>query len=101
MVALLDQMCGFFQDSPDNALSLELTVMSFKAFDVVECAALVVNNHGIVILIMNEYGFYGKAHTIHSSGQIEWLKNSVDDGSVQAGGKQRICSRDGYAIPLV
>ena len=31
MVDLLDQMCEFFQDSPDNALSLELTVMSFKA----------------------------------------------------------------------
>ena len=39
-------------------------------------------------------------HTIHSSGQIEWFKNSVDDRSVQVGEKQRICTIDGYAMPL-
>ena len=38
--------------------------------------------------------------TIHSSGQIEWFKNSVDDRPVQVGGKQRICTIDGYAMPL-
>ena len=62
-------------------------------FDVVQCAAL-------VNLIMNEYACYGKGHTIHSSRQIEWFKNSVDDRSVQVGGKQRICTIDGYAMPL-
>ena len=66
----------------------------------VQCAALVQTNHGIVNLIMNEYACYGKGHTIHSSGQIEWFKNSVDDRSVQVGGKQRICTTDGYAMPL-
>ena len=49
---------------------------------------------------MNEYACYCKGHTIHSSGQIEWFKNSVDDRSVQVGGKQRICTIDGYAMPL-
>ena len=49
---------------------------------------------------MNEYMCYGKGHTIHSSGQIEWFKNSVDDRSVQVGGKQRICTIDGYTMPL-
>ena len=53
----------------------------------VQCAALVETNHGIVNLIMNEYACYGKGHTIHSSGQIEWFKNSVDDRSVEVGGK--------------
>ena len=50
---------------------------------------------------MNEYAYYGKGCTIHVSGQIEWFKNSVDDRSVQVGGKQRICSIDGYAMSLV
>ena len=49
---------------------------------------------------MNEYACYGKGHTIHSSGQIKWFKNSVDDRSVQVGGKQRICTIDGYPMPL-
>ena len=49
---------------------------------------------------MNEYACYGRGHTIHSSGQIEWFKNSVDDMSVQVGGKQRICTIDGYAMRL-
>ena len=66
----------------------------------VQCAALVEANHGIVNLIMNEYACYGKGHTIHSSGQIEWFKNYVDDRSVQVGGKQRICTIDGYSMPL-
>ena len=45
--------------------------------DVVQCASLVETKHDIVNLIMNEYACYGKGHTIHSSGQIEWFKNSV------------------------
>ena len=54
-----------------------------QGIDVVQCAALVETDHGIVNLITNEYDCYGKGHTIHSSGQIEWFKNSVDDRSVQ------------------
>ena len=66
-----------------------------QGLDVVQCTALVQTNHSRVNLIMNEYACYGKGHTIHSSGQIEWFKNSVDDRSVQVGGKQRICTIDG------
>ena len=71
-----------------------------QGLDVVQCAALVETNHIIVNLIMKEYACYGKGHTIHSSGQNEWFKNSVDDRSVQVGGKQRICTIDGYSMPL-
>ena len=53
-----------------------------NGLDIVQCAALVNTNHGYVNLIMNEYAYYGKGHTIHSSGQIEWHKNTVDDKSV-------------------
>ena len=67
----------------------------------VQCAGLVETNLGIVNLIINEYACYGKGHTIHSSGQIEWFKNSVDDRSVQVGGKLRICTIDCYPMPLV
>ena len=71
-----------------------------QGLDVVQCAVLVETNHGIVNLIMNEYACYGKGHTIHFSGQIEWFKHSVDDRSVPVGSKQRICTIDGYAMPL-
>ena len=54
-----------------------------QGLDVVQCAAFVETNHGIANLIMNEYACYGKGYTIHSSGQIEWFENSVDDRSVQ------------------
>ena len=69
--------------------------------DLVQCAALVQTNHGIVNLIMNEYAFYGRGHSIHSSAQIGWYTNTVDDKSVQVGGQQRIVTIDGYSIPLV
>ena len=71
-----------------------------QGIDVFQCAALVETNHGIVNLIMNEYACYGKGHTIHSSGHIELFKNSVDDRSMQVVRKQRICTIDGYAMPL-
>ena len=69
--------------------------------DLVQCAALVQTNHGIVNLIMNEYAYYGRGHSIHSSGQIKWYTNTVDDKSVQVGGQQRIVTIDGYSMPLV
>ena len=75
--------------------------LELQGLDVVQCAPLVETNHGIVNLILNKYACYGKGHTIHSSGQIEWFKTSVDDRSVHVGGKQRICTVDGYAMPLV
>ena len=54
--------------------------------DLVQCAALVQTNHGIFNLIMNDYVYYGRGHSIHSSGQLEWYTNIVDNKSVQAGG---------------
>ena len=63
-------------------------------------AALVNTNHGYVNLILNEYAYYGEGHTIHSSGQIEWHKNLVDEKSVKGGGMQCITTLDGYAFPL-
>ena len=71
-----------------------------NGLDIVQCAALVKTNHGYVNLIMNEYAYYGKGHTIHSSGQIEWNKNQVDDRSVKVGGSQCITTLDGYCFLL-
>ena len=59
-----------------------------NGLDIVQWAALVKTNHGYGNLIMNEYDYYGKGHTIHSSGQIEWNKNQVDERSVKVGGSQ-------------
>ena len=69
--------------------------------DLEKCAAQVDTNHGIVNLIMNEYAYYRRGHSIHSSGQIEWYMNTVDDKSVQVGGEQRKFTIDEYSIPLV
>ena len=55
----------------------------------------------IVNLIMNEYAYYGRGHSIHSSGQIAWYTNTVDDKSVQVRGQQRIVTIDGYSMPFV
>ena len=69
--------------------------------DLVQCAALVQTNHGMVNLIVNEYAYYGRGHSIYSSGQIEWYTNIVDDKSVQLDGQQRIVTIDGYSMPLI
>ena len=52
-----------------NVASINHHVM--QDLDIVQCAVLVNTNCGIVNLIMNEYGYLGQGHTIHSSGQIE------------------------------
>ena len=69
--------------------------------DLVQCAALVDTNNAIVNLLIYEYAYYGRGHSIHSSGQIEWYTNTVDDKSVQFGGQQRIIPIDRYSMPLV
>ena len=62
-------------------------------------AAQVKSNKGPIILIMHQYAYLGKGKTIHSSGQIEYYKNAVDDKTSNVGGKQCIVTLDGV-IPL-
>ena len=69
--------------------------------DIVQCAAQVQTQHVIVNLNMNEYAYSGQGPSIHSSGQIEWYNNFVDDKSTQVGGTQVIITYGGYIMPLV
>ena len=71
-----------------------------SGLDIVNCASLVNTNLGIIVLIMNEYAYYGRGNSIHASAQIEHFKNQVDDRSVKVGGKQSITLLDGECIPL-
>ena len=98
MVAWQALMSKFSPHHPGNVLLLVLT--NTRSLDIVQCSALVNTNHGYLNLIMNEYAYCGKGHTIHSSGQIEWHKNKVDDKSVKVGGSQCITTLDGYSFPL-
>ena len=41
-----------------------------------------------------------KGTSIHSSSQVEFYKNHVDDRSIKVGGRQLIHINDGYVIPL-
>ena len=41
--------------------------------DLVQCAALVQTNHGMVNIIMNECAYYGRGHSIHASGQLSGI----------------------------
>ena len=63
--------------------------------DIVQCVALVQMQHGIVNLSLNDYTYSGQGPTIHSSGQIEWYNNSVDDKSTLVCGTQ-VISREGH-----
>ena len=69
--------------------------------DVVTAATLLNTSQGKVIGIFNEYAYLGKGSSIHSSGQLEWLKTNVDEKSVKVGGTQLITTLDGYSVPLL
>jgi hypothetical protein len=50
---------------------------------------------------MHQYAYTGKGGTIHSSGQLEWCGNDVNDRSIKIeGGRQRLTTPDGYTVPI-
>ena len=68
---------------------------------IVTAAGLVQSQHGPVIAIMHQYAYHEQGKTIHSSSQLEWYKNEVNDKSSKVkGGEQRIITPDGYVLPL-
>jgi hypothetical protein len=63
--------------------------------------AVVNTQHGEVIAIMHQYAYTGKGGTIHSSGQLKWCGNDINDCSIKIdGGRQRLTTPDGYVIPI-
>jgi hypothetical protein len=63
--------------------------------------AVVNTQRGEVIAIMHQCAYTGKGGTIHSSGQLEWCGNDVNDRSIKIdGGRQRLTTPDGYVIPI-
>jgi hypothetical protein len=56
---------------------------------------------GEVIGNLHQYAYTGKGGTIHSSGQLKWCGNDVNDRSIKIdGGRQRLTTPDGYVIPI-
>jgi hypothetical protein len=47
----------------------------------VTAGAVTETNQGPIILIMNQYAHSGKGHSIHSSLQLEWNQDDIDDKS--------------------
>jgi hypothetical protein len=62
---------------------------------IVDGAAWVMTNNGPIIAIFKQYAYHGINRTIHSSLQLEYYKNRVDDKSVKAGGQQCITTLEG------
>jgi hypothetical protein len=63
--------------------------------------AVVNTQRGEVIAIMHQYAYTGRGSTIHSSGQLEWCGNDINDHSIKIdGGRQRLTTPDGYIIPI-
>jgi hypothetical protein len=63
--------------------------------------AVVNTQRGEVIAIMHQYAYTGKGGTIHSSGQLEWCGNDVNDRSIKIeGDRQQLTTPDGYIIPI-
>ena len=71
-----------------------------SSLPMVDATAKTLTDKGEVILILRNYAYHGVNRTIHSSGQIDWYKNKVHDGSLKAGGRQVIITQDGYYIPI-
>ena len=53
---------------------------------IVTVGGVVPSQRGPVIAIMHQYAYMGNGKTIHSSGQLEWYKNDVNDKSLHISG---------------
>ena len=73
---------------------------ALNSLKIVDGSAKVITNLGPAIAILRQYAYHGVGRTIHSAGQFEHYKVTVDDKSMKAGGKQCIRTPDGYVIPL-
>jgi hypothetical protein len=72
-----------------------------KDLAIVQCAAVVTTNRGEVCAIFNEYAAMPSVtRSIHSSGQLEFFGQFVDDKSRIVGGRQYIKTAEGYIIGL-
>ena len=67
-----------------------------SSLPMVDATAKTLTDKGEVILILRNYAYHGVNRMIHSSGQIDWYKNKVHDGSLKAGGRQVIITQDGF-----
>ncbi len=68
---------------------------------IVTARGIIKTQHGPAIAILHQYTYTGQGKSIHSSGQLEWYKNNVNDKSIKvAGGLQCILTNDGYIIPI-
>jgi len=68
---------------------------------IVTAGGVVKTQHEPAIVILHQYAYTGQGRTIHSSAQLEWYKNDVNDKSMKvAGGLQCILTNDGYVIPI-
>ena len=54
----------------------------------VEVSLSLSTNHCKVVLVMHEYGYYGRGNTICSPGQLELFQNTCDDKSFHVGGNK-------------
>ena len=71
-----------------------------KSVPIVTAGGVMQTQNGDVIVILHQYAYHGKGKTIHSSGQLEWYKNDVNEKSVKVGGYQHLQTIDGYTIPI-
>jgi hypothetical protein len=63
--------------------------------------AVVNTQRGEVLAIMHQYAYTGKGGTIHSSGQLKWCGNNVNDHSIKIdSGRQQLTTPDSYVIPI-
>ncbi len=72
-----------------------------KDLKIATVGGVVQTQHGPVIAVFHQYAeMPGNHKTIHSSAQMEYFKNKVDDRSLAVGGTQTIVTNDNYVIPL-
>ena len=89
------------EQSPHRKVDIQgLDNHQVNSVPIVTAGGVMQTQHGDVIAVLHQYAYHGRGKTIHSSGQLEWYKNDVNDRSIKVGGLQRLQTIDGYTIPI-
>jgi hypothetical protein len=91
---LIDKsLCSVHIQGIDNHMIKDVPIGTVSAVINTQC--------GEVIAIIHQYAYTGKGGTIHSSGQLKWCGNDINDRSIKIeGGRQQLSIPDGYIIPI-
>ena len=88
----------FWADDDQNVCLKGIGKHEINSIPIVTEGGITKNITGEIIIEIHQRTCYSKGYTTHSSVQIEYFKNFVDDKSIKVSGKQHVLTNENYTV---